>query len=194
MAKYRFSIDLGCFIGVRHISIPVGENGQAIPGIFIPTGINGIDVADDTRGEGRANQSKIRAFVNFQQRSLNNKYIQAIKDRLISRGEPVTATNIPAWSVCYSLSEEKRTRIRAALKRKVLAEHPEYNGQEDVKGTELSAAISRFVPFQMGDSYLIEESAQSYTPQYGYPAPQQVTGYTPAQMPDPSYQNEDLPF
>lgn len=193
MARFKFSLDLGCFIGARHISIP-GENGQPIPGLFIPTGINGIEVGEDTRGDGRANQSKIRAFVNFQQRSLNNKYLQAVKDRLISKGEVVTATNVPAWGVCYTLPEEKRSRIRAALKKKVLAEHPEYNGQEDVKGSDLAGAITRLMPFQMGDSYLMEETPQSYTPQYGYPSPQQVTGYTPVDMSGMAASDEELPF
>ncbi len=199
MARYRSSIDLGAFIGMRHLSLPIGDDGKPINGIFIPTGINGIDVREDNRGEGKGNQSGFRAFVNFQQRTLSNAYITSIKNRLVSKGEAVTPYNVPAWQMCYILPEERRNAIRAALKKKLLAQHPEWTAQEDVQGTDLSRAISTMMPFQMGDSYLIEEQNAQQPSYNNAPVAQQVYGYTPVAAPPADQQwqapaDDDLPF
>ena len=97
MARYRFSIDIGTFIGARFLSLNLTEGGKSIPGIFIPAGINGIEVQTDTRDEGKRNASGIRAFLNFQQRSCNNKYIDAVKQSLQRKGEEITLYNVPAY-------------------------------------------------------------------------------------------------
>ncbi len=198
MARYRFSIDAGAYIGARLVSIPAGEGGKPVQGIFIPTGINGIDVREDSRPEGKCNHSKIRAFLNFQQRPLVAKYLSAIRDRLVARGETVTPYNVPAWSVCYTIPEERRLQIRSALKGAVLKAHPEMAGQEDVKGTALAAEISRMMPFQMGDSWLIEERQTSASPYTPAPPAHQVVGYTSVAAPpaDANYafDPDDVPF
>ena len=69
MARYRFSIDIGTFIGARFLNLTLTEGGKPIPGIFIPAGINGIEIQQDTRDEGKRNASGFRAFLNFLQRS-----------------------------------------------------------------------------------------------------------------------------
>ena len=196
------SIDLGAFLGMRHISIPLTEGGKPVEGIFIPTAINGIRVKADQRPAGKGNQSKLRAFVNFMQRTYSNAFLQTVKDNLIRKGEQVTLYNVPAYQVCYSLPEETRNIIRAALKKRILRDNPNLAGQEDVKGTELSAAISRLMPFQMGDSYLMEE--QQYNSGYASPTPpqavQQVQTFTQAAIPTPEDdplnggEIDDLPF
>jgi len=202
MARYRFSIDLGVFLGMRHITVPLGEGGKNIQGIFIPTGINGIDVREDNRPDGKCNQSKLRAFVNFQQRDYASAYLSSVRDRLTAKGEAITPYNVPAWQVCYTLPEERRTVIRGVLKQVVLKAHPEWSQQEDSKGTELAAAISILMPFQMGDSYLIDDGngqqSQSYS---SAPSAQQVSGYTPVAAPpadqsgwDAPTSMDDLPF
>ncbi len=200
MARYRNSQDLGVFIGVRFIAPVFTEGGNPIRGVFIPTDINGIEVQQDTRDEGKRNHSGIRAFINTQQRACNNKYIEAVKQSLMRKGEAVTLFNVPAYQICYTLPEEKRTRIRTALAKRIIAEHPELASQTDTQGTDLARAISMMMPFQMGDSYLIEESSASDAPRNASaPVAQGVAGYTPASSPDPfdsAFQDSDadLPF
>lgn len=160
MARYRFSIDLGTFLGAKFLNVALTEGGKPFPCICIPVGVNGIAVQTDTREEGKRNQSGFRAFLNFIQRSCNGKYIEAVKQSLLRRGEEVTLHNVPAYQVCYSLKEELRNNIRAMLKARVLADHPEWKDQTDTQGTDLARAISTLMPFQMGDSYLMEEQQQ----------------------------------
>lgn len=155
MARYRNSQDLGVFIGARFISQVFEEGGRPVRGLFIPTDINGIDVQKDEREAARRNVSGLRAFINTQQRQPHQRYIDAIRQSVIRRGDEVTAYNVPAYQICYILPEEKRLRIRKALRARVLAQHPEWSQQSDTPGTDLSREISRMVPFQMGDSYLI---------------------------------------
>lgn len=197
MARYRSSIDLGAFLGARYISFT--EDGKTIPGIFIPTAINGIEVREDKRTKN-ANQSKLRAFINFVQRSYNAAFLTACKNKLVSTGETPTPYNVPAWQQCYTLPEERRLAIRAALKKVVIRDNPDLATMEDVKGNDLAAAISRLMPFSVGDSYLIEEQSAAAPPSYSSgPSAQSVGGYTPAQLPadDNVYHGpdeNDLPF
>ena len=150
MSKYRFSIDAGIFTGARYIEpeFPTadGKGKVKIPGIFIPTGINGIDIKADTRDEGKRNASGFRAFLTFVHRGLSGKYIQTIRDRLTREGEQITAYNVPAYSVCYTLPEEKRAKIRAVLAKRVIAEHPELANQTDTQGTDLQSLSLRGCP------------------------------------------------
>lgn len=205
MSKYRFSIDAGIFTGARYIEpeFPTadGKGKVKIPGIFIPTGINGIDIKADTRDEGKRNASGFRAFLTFVHRGLSGKYIQTIRDRLTREGEQITAYNVPAYSVCYTLPEDKRAKIRAVLAKRVIAEHPELANQTDTQGTDLAKAISTLMPFQMGDSYLIEEQNTPQQPRNSSaPVAQGVTGYStqaPTDYADPFGGEEapdDLPF
>lgn len=200
MARYRNSQDLGVFIGARFIAPVLTEGGNPIRGIFIPTDINGIEVQQDTRDEDKRNHSGIRAFINTQQRACNNKYIEAVKQSLMRKGEAVTLHNVPAYHICYTLPEEKRTRIRASLAKRIIAEHPEWASQTDTQGADLARAISMMMPFQMGDSYLIEEPPAASAPRTSSaPVAQGVAGYAPASSPDPFdsaflSQDEDLPF
>lgn len=201
--RYRNSQDLGVFIGARFIAQTFTEGGPVIRGIFIPVDINGITVNQDTREEGKRNASGFRAFINTQQRYCNNRYIDAIKQKLQREGEPITAYNVPSHQICYTLPEEKRTKIRAALAKNIIKQHPEWAQQKDEdKDSDLHKAISRMMPFQMGDSYLIEEktSQGAYQPTSTAPVAQQVSGYTPPTN-DPfnseQYNNgsdDDLPF
>ncbi len=200
MARYRFSIDVGAFIGARFLNLTLTEGGKPIPGIFIPAGINGIEVQTDNRDEGKRNNSGIRAYMNFQQRNPSNKYVEAVKQGLQRKGEPITLYNVPAYQVAYTLPEAKRTRIREALKKRVLAEHPEWKDQTDTQGTELSRAISMLMPYQVGDSYLIEEQQQQGAPRNASaPVSQGVTGYSAPENNDYDPFGEgaapdDLPF
>lgn len=202
MAKYRFSIDVGTFTGARYLELPLqtAKGEVKVPGIFIPVGINGISVQADTREEDKRNASGFRAFLNFVQRSLNGKYINSIKERYQREGKEITAYNVPAYSVCYTLPEDKRTKIRAVLAKRVIAEHPEWANQTDTQGTDLSKAISTLMPFQMGDSYLIEEQQQQQQRNSTAPVAQGVTGYSspaPTDYQDPfggENAPDDLPF
>lgn len=201
MARYRFSIDLGAFIGVRFRKIKFDENGPEVPCLCIPVGINGMAVAEDTREVGKRNPSGLRVFLNFTQRLCNNKYIDAVKQSLMRRGEEVTLYNVPAFQVCYTLKEEVRTKIRAALAKKVIADHPEWGQQSDTQGTDLSRAISTMMPFQMGDSYLVEEQSAASAPRNSNtPVSQGVAGYSEAMSNnyDPFGEgggnDDDLPF
>ena len=199
MARYRFSIDIGTFIGARFLNLTLTEGGKPIPGIFIPAGINGIEIQQDTRDEGKRNASGFRAFLNFLQRSCNGKYIDAVKQSLMRKGEEITLYNVPAYQVAYTLPEEKRTKIRAALKARVIADHPEWKDQSDTQGTDLSRAISMLVPYQMGDSYLVEDQNTQQPRNSSAPVAQGVAGYThPASSEyDPfggGEANDDLPF
>lgn len=202
MARYRFSIDLGTFIGARYINLAQGEGKPDIPGIFIPAGINGIEVKADGR-TNNPNKSGFRAFLNMQQRSCNYKFINAVKENLIRKGDTPTLYNVPAYDVCYTLPEEKRKVIRAALKKRVIAEHPDWANQADEKGTDLARAISVLMPFQLGDSYLIEEqNSQQQSASPSAPVTQGVSGYTPAAAapadsqwtPPENPEDDDLPF
>ena len=179
MARYRNSQDLGVFIGARYICPTFEEGGKPIRGIFIPVDINGIEVQQDNREEGKRNASGIRAFINTQQRSCNNKYIDAVKQSLMRKGEEITLYNVPAYQICYTLPEEKRQKIRAALAKRLKLEHPEWAQQTDTQGTDLQSA--------------------SQTPRNtSAPVAQGVAGYT-SQQPDPfdeafTQNNDDLPF
>ena len=196
MAHYRFSIDLGRFIGARFVTIN-NEDGKAVNGIFIPAGINAINVLSDTRDEGKRNASGIKAFVNFVMRRTSEKYISAIRQSTVGRGETVTEYNIPYYQACISIKEELRTKIRAALAQKVLAHHPEWQGQSDTQGTDLARAITMLMPFAMGDCYLVEENNGQQQQPVNRNAPQaaSVQGYTPAAAPAEAAEwNDDLPF
>ena len=205
MAKYRFSVDMGIFTGARYLEpefdTPDGKSKVKIPGIFIPCAINGITVQADTRDEAKRNVSGFRAFITFVQRAVSGKYVQTIKERLTREGNAITPYNVPAYSVCYTLPEEKRVKIRAALAKRVLSEHPDWANQSDTQGTDLARAISTLMPFQMGDSYLIEEQPSQGQPRNSTaPVAQGVAGYA-AQIPTQEAQenmwqenNEDLPF
>lgn len=199
MARYRNSQDLGVFIGAKYITCP-NEEGKPVRGIFIPDAINGIAVTQDNREEGKRNSSGIRAFINTQQRFANQKYIDSVKERLVKSGEQITAYNVPAYQICYTLPEEKRKKIRAALATKILKEHPEWAGQTDTQGTDLARAISMMMPFQMGDSYLIEDQNTQQQLNSTAPVAQHVAGYTPqaVAMNDPNawaqLSDDDLPF
>lgn len=200
MARYRNSQDLGIFIGAQFINLPRAEGQSPIPGIFIPVGINGIEVRQDSRDESKRNASGFRAFINTQQRTCSNKYVEAVKSSLLRKGEQVTLYNVPAYQICYTLPEEKRQKIRAALAKHVIAQHPELAGQTDTQGTELARQISILMPFNMGDSYLIEEQQSSAFPvNASAPVAQGVAGYTAAIPSDDnsSWQpptGDDLPF
>lgn len=199
MARYRNSQDLGVFIGAKYITCP-NEEGKPVRGIFIPDAINGIAVTQDNRDEGKRNSSGIRAFINTQQRFVNQKYIDSVKERLVKSGEKITAYNVPAYQICYTLPEEKRNKIRAALATKILKDHPEWTGQTDTTGTDLARAISMMMPFQMGDSYLIEDQNTQQQLNSTAPVAQQVAGYTPqaVDLNDPNAwvppTDDDLPF
>jgi hypothetical protein len=195
MAHYRFSIDLGRFIGARYITVN-NEEGKAVNGIFIPSSINAINVLNDTRDEGKRNQSGFKAFVNFAMRRSSEKYISTIRQSTIGRGETVTEYNIPYYQACVSIKEEMRTKIRAVLAAKVLKDHPEWNGQSDTPGTDLSRAVSMLMPFAMGDCYLVEENrTQTQSVNSNVPSAASVQGYTPAAAPAENQPwNDDLPF
>ena len=200
MARYRNSQDLGVFIGAQFINLP-REGQSPIPGIFIPVGINGIEVKQDNRDESKRNASGFRAFFITQQRVCSNKYIEAVKQGLMRKGETVTLYNVPAYQVCYTLPEEKRQKIRAALAKHIIAKHPEWAQQTDTQGTDLARAISMMMPFQMGDSYLIEEQQASAAPvNNATPVAQGVAGYTPIDSYStdgsflPPVSDDDLPF
>lgn len=202
MAKYRFSIDLGKFFGAKAVVVK-GDDGQTdVPGIFIPAAINGLQVTQDGRAEQKRNRSGLRCFANFVFRDPNGIYIQSVRDGLLRKGEAQTPYNIPAYTVCFSLKEEIRTRIRQALQKLVLREQPELSGQADERGTELAKAISRLTPFDMGDAYLVEDrhlQGQSYQnpSQPQGPAVQQAQSWTPPTGDDGGQQEsweDDLPF
>lgn len=199
MARYRNSQDLGVFIGAKYITCP-NEEGKPVRGIFIPDAINGIVVTQDNREEGKRNSSGVRAFINTQQRFASQKYIDSVKERLVKSGEQITAYNVPAYQICYTLPELKRNKIRAALATKILKEHPEWAGQTDTQGTDLARAISMMMPFQMGDSYLIEDQNTQQQLNSTAPVAQQVAGYTPqsVDLNDPNTwvppTDDDLPF
>ena len=115
------------------------------------------------------------------------------------KGEEITLYNVPAYQVAYTLPEEKRNKIRAALKARVIADHPEWKDQSDTQGTDLSRAISMLVPYQMGDSYLVEDQNTQQPRNSSAPVAQGVAGYTqPASSEyDPfggGEANDDLPF
>lgn len=195
MAHYRFSIDLGRFIGARFVTIN-NEEGKPVNGIFIPSGINAINVLADTRDEGKRNPSGIKAFINLVMRRASNKYIDTIRQSTVGRGETVTEYNIPYYQACLSIKEEIRNKIREVLAKKVIQQHPEWNGQSDTQGTDLSRAISMMMPFTMGDCYLVEENRNTAAPANpSAPSAQSVAGYTPAAAPaeTPEWDN-DLPF
>lgn len=203
MARYRFSIDIGAFIGARYINFTEGDGKPQIPGVFIPAAVNGIEVKQDARDESKANRSKFRAFLNFQQRVCNFKFIDSIKQKLMRQGDTPTLYNVPAYDVCYTLPEAKRTVIRKALVKRLLAEHPEWAGQKDEKGTDLSRAVSTLMPFNIGESYLMEEQSAAQTASASVSAPisQPTAGYTPAAPApadsewQPTDENgDDLPF
>lgn len=201
MARYRNSQDLGIFIGAQFINLPRGEGQTPIPGIFIPAAINGIDVKADTREDGKRNVSGFRAFITTQQRALSGKYVEAVKQGLMRRGEPITPYNVPAYQLCYTLPEEKRVKIRAALAERLKKEHPEYAAQSDTPGTELARAVSTMMPFQMGDSYLMEEASPAAPAAPAFkaaPMAQGVSGYTPVTSfgADDTWKpaDDDLPF
>jgi len=199
MARYRNSQDLGIFIGAKYIEYP-NEEGKMVRGLFIPDAINGIVVKPDTRAEDKRNSSGLRAFINTQQRVCNSKYIQKTKEGIVQRGEQVTAYNVPAYQIAYILPEEVRTKIRAALAVKLKKQHPEWSAQTDTQGTDLSRAISMMMPFQMGDSYLIEEEETRQALNSTAPVAQGVAGYTPqaiAPTADGGWvapADDDLPF
>lgn len=202
MTKYRFSIDLGKFFGAKAVTVK-GDDGQTdVPGIFIPAAINGLQLTQDRRAEQKRNRSGLRCFANFVFRDPNRSYIQSVRDGLMRKGEPQTPYNIPAYTVCFSLREEIRNRIRQVLQKLVLREQPELEGQADERGTELAKAISRLTPFDMGDAYLVEDrhlQGQSYQnpsqPQ-GF-AVQQAQSWTPPTGDDGGQQEpweDDMPF
>ena len=114
MAHYRFSIDLGRFIGARFVTIN-NEEGKPVNGIFIPSGINAINVLADTRDEGKRNPSGIKAFINLVMRRASNKYIDTIRQSTVGRGETVTEYNIPYYQAWLSIKEEIRNKIREVL-------------------------------------------------------------------------------
>lgn len=205
MAKYRFSIDLGKFFGAKAVVVKGDDGVTDVPGIFIPAAINGLQVTQDSRAEQKRNRSGLRCFANFVFRDPNGIYIQSVRDGLLRKGEAQTPYNIPAYTVCFSLKEEIRARIRQALQKLVLREQPELAGQADERGTELSKAISRLTPFDMGDAYLVEDrhlSGQSYQnpSQSQGPAVQSAQTWTPPQtdpatgMPYGQEVPDDLPF
>ena len=75
-------------------------------------------------------------------------------------------------------------------------EHPEWKDLNDERGNALSAAISRLMPYQMGDSYLIEETGSQQAARPAAMEPQN-NGYTPqvAAAPfDAPSDKDDLPF
>lgn len=199
MARYRFSIDAGIFIGARFRKLRFEENGPEIPCLCIPVGINGIEVQTDNREEGKRNPSGFRAFLNFTQRLCNGKYISAVKESLTRKGEQITLYNVPAYQVAYTLPETKRVKIREVLKKRVIAEHPEWANQTDTQGTDLARAISMMIPFQVGDSYLVEEQQNAQPRNTSAPVAQGVAGYS---APVDDYQDpfgaddapDDLPF
>lgn len=202
MTKYRFSVDLGKFFGAKAVTVK-GDDGQTdVPGIFIPAAINGLQLTQDRRAEQKRNRSGLRCFANFVFRDPNRSYIQSVRDGLMRKGEPQSPYNIPAYTVCFSLREEIRNRIRQALQKLVLREQPELEGQADERGTELAKAISRLTPFGMGDAYLVEDrhlQGQSYQnpsqPQ-GF-AVQQAQSWTPPTGDDGGQQEpweDDMPF
>ena len=199
MARYRFSVDAGQFIGARFISPTFEEGGKPVPGIFIPAGINGIEVQNDTREEGKRNASGFRAFLNFRQVLCNNKYTDSVKQGLVRRGEEITPYNVPAYQVAYSLPEAKRTKIREVLKNFILKLHKEWANQTDTQGTDLSKAISTMMPYQMGDSYLMEEQQSAAPRNNNAPVAQGVAGYSAAASNDydplgGENAPDDLPF
>ena len=202
MTKYRFSVDLGKFFGAKAVTVK-GDDGQTdVPGIFIPAAINGLQLTQDRRTEQKRNRSGLRCFANFVFRDPNRSYIQSVRDGLMRKGEPQSPYNIPAYTVCFSLKEEIRNRIRQVLQKLVLREQPELEGQADERGTELAKAISRLTPFDMGDAYLVEDrhlQGQSYQnpsqPQ-GF-AVQQAQSWTPPTGDDGGQQEpweDDMPF
>ena len=196
MARYRNTQDLGIFVGARFLNITITDGGPQIPGIFIPVGINGIDVQPDTRDEDKRNASGFRAFISTTQRNCNSSYLNAIKQNLIRKGEDITPYNVPAYQVCYTLTEERRKRIRESLCNRLKKEHPEWKDLNDERGNALSAAISRLMPYQMGDSYLIEETGSQQAARPAAMEPQN-NGYTPqvAAAPfDAPSDKDDLPF
>lgn len=200
MARYRFSVDAGQFIGARYLTLDF--DGKKISGLFVPDKINGIEVKSDNREEGKRNVSGFRAFLNFRQFTGKsfNKYIQSVKEGLMRKGEPITLHNVPAYQVAYSLPEAKRNAIRAALAKYVIAQNPELATQTDTEGTDLARAISTLMPFQMGDSYLMEDQQQAAAPvNNSAPVTQGVSGYSsavaaPADSEWQSPQDDDLPF
>lgn len=193
MAKYRTSQDLGALIGVRYVNIP-NEQGQPIPGIFIPTGINGIDVKADNRDENHRNASGINAWLNCRLDYPGNAFLQACRQRLMRENEVETPYNIPAFNVNVATSEEKRNKIREAIAKRMRMEHPEWKDLPDEKGNELAKAISRLMPYTIGQAYLVEPKNAPAQQQPFAPVTQNVSGYTPAPVPQESNYEDGLPF
>lgn len=196
--RYRFSLDLGKLLGARFVTIN-NEEGKPMPGLFIPIGINFIEVKKDERAEDKRNLSGIQAFVNFTFWQVGQRLIDAIKSKMLREGTQITTFNVPAYQVNYTLNEEKRAKQRAALAKKVLKDHPEWATQTDEdKTSDLHRAVSVMQPSDLGLAYACEpKNATTATPTNA-PVAQTVQGYTPTQDPFEAAaaqdSGDDLPF
>lgn len=184
MASFNKNEDLMKLKGAMLVSInhPMA-GGKPVSGVFIPTDWNDIQVRESQRQAGQYSATLRTAMW-----PASEKYIQAIRENRQQRGEDITNWQPPSHTIEVNYSEEFMARARAAAKKRILAEHPEWQGYEDeTLNQDLRKLITAAVRTNIGTAYAIIPKGDRQA------APANIQ-QADAQPFAPAGESDDLPF
>ena len=192
MASFNKNEDLMKLKGAMLVSVnhPMA-GGKPVSGVFIPCDWNDIQVR-----ESRQQAGQYSATLRTVMWPAREEYIQKIRENRQQRGEDITTWQPPSHTIEVNYSEEFMARARAAAKKRILAEHPEWQGYEDESlNTDLRKLITAAVRTNIGTAYAIIPKADRQQAPVQAQAAQGVQQWTPGAEPfPPQDQPDDLPF
>lgn len=208
MANFNANLDLMKLRGAQFVTVEQPETGRKIQCVAVPVEWNDIKVQESRQQAGQWTAS---LRLNLWQTS--ERYLAAIRQRALERGEE--PRQMPSHTVEVNYSEQFESRAREAAKKRILGEHPEWQSNPDLAdpdyNKDLRNAIFDAVRTRIGTAYAqIPRSErqpaaqQPAAPQYGAatagqwtpPTVDPLTGQPLAAGQSAGYnpEDDDLPF
>lgn len=173
MATFRPNIDLLAIPGAKAMTMNDGtaEQPRNVNYICIPADLNEISIE-----RSRNDESKLTAFINLMMRPLSQRYIDTIVENRQRRGDAVDMNKIESHEITLNHTPEFVKAWTERVAAKLLAEHPEWQGQnpyEKVDGAanDLYYEVRRTVNKRVGKGYPVgvsQSSHQAPAPTFGF--------------------------
>ena len=189
MADFSGTQNLLAFKGAKLMTNIDSEHPNMLY-VVIPVPYNDITVSHDGR----------YANVGVYMQETNDKFRQACIQRRQQSGDPMDGYMPPSHQIEVSFSKDFRERAMESARKRIVAEHPEWQANEDLQKLEFNKDLKNEVynalRIKLGSMYarIRNLSNQTYQPQSVEQA-QAPQAYQPTDNDDPFQVNEDdLPF
>lgn len=185
MANFSGNLDLMGFKGAK-LMTGIDQEHSTVLYACIPVPYNDITVSRDGK------YANARVYMS----ETSDRFRQACIQRRQQSGDDMTGYMPPSHQMEVSFSKEFRERAMQAAKRRILAEHPEWQGtqQDEQYNQELRNQIYDAVRCRLGSLYSHQRRTDGYQqPTASYQQAAQPQQYD-AQQGYGYQQDDDLPF